>query len=293
MSLMHAQDHVAPVEKQDKKNANVLRWFNKRLFPRIAAMLEKKPEKGLAMADDSCAKQAILEAIAEYIKVIEETLPRYKDMALVFKIRSFISDALPIYHAKPKPDPVINETKDQEEKVLNQDLMLTESEIKFQPVSVGQALPAHTTAVAMQANPTVNSSKWQKLLQSIEQAKQLYDNQQFNKAFLLTDHLEKKLKSFDPLEYFEEELSGLADLKAVLIPYAVDIESTHRNNTMAWKKAQDVCDMSITTFMKKVDDKVLSGNEELNRQSKKTTETQIKQEGNSSSSGELDDVVKG
>ncbi|PEQ15207.1 hypothetical protein, partial [Piscirickettsia salmonis] len=179
MSLIDAQEYVAPIEKQDKKNSNVIRWLNKRLFPRIVAILENKPEQGLAMADGRCAKQVILEAIAQYIKVIEEKLPSYKDMALVFKIRNFFSEKLPSYIPEPEPevkvaaDMALDENKQEQGKLQPTKKAVTG--LQSRQASGSIAIPA---GVNLEPGAVLGSSKWQKLLQAIEQAKQLYADQQ-------------------------------------------------------------------------------------------------------------------
>ncbi|PEQ17606.1 hypothetical protein X973_01220 [Piscirickettsia salmonis] len=90
----------------------------------------------------------------------------------------------------------------------------------------------------------------------------------YDKALLLSRYLEQQLASFNPFEYFEEELSGLACLKAVLMPYEAEIESARQSNAMVWQRAGEVCDISISTFIEQVDDNVLAAQERREREDK-------------------------
>ncbi|WP_144019100.1 hypothetical protein [Piscirickettsia salmonis] len=85
---------------------------------------------------------------------------------------------------------------------------------------------------------------------------------------MLSRYLEQQLASFNPFEYFEEELSGLACLKAVLMPYEAEIESARQSNAMVWQRAGEVCDISISTFIEQVDDNVLAAQERREREDK-------------------------
>ncbi|MGJ3494907.1 hypothetical protein ACR9PT_10080 [Piscirickettsia salmonis] len=269
---------------------NTYRGSDAYVFPRIVAILENKPEQGLAMADGRCAKQVILEAIAQYIKVIEEKLPSYKDMALVFKIRNFFSEKLPSYIPEPEPemtvDIALDEKKQEQDKLQSTKKVVTG--LKSRQASSSITIPA---GVNLEPGAVLGSSKWQKLLQAIEQAKQLYADEQLNKALLLSRYLEQQLASFNPFEYFEEELSGLACLKAVLMPYEAEIESARQSNAMVWQRAGEVCDMSISAFIEQVDDNVLAAQERREEQDKTMSIDQIKQDENTSPLNELDKIV--